>query len=53
MATGDYVPVVDLKELFSAKDLSTCPQVEEIHNAFTNVGFVFITNHGIDQKLVG
>ena len=41
------VPVVDFKGVFFSPDVSNCPQVKEIHSAFTTVGFVFITNHGI------
>lgn len=26
--------------------------VKELHNAFSTVGFVYLKNHGIDQKLV-
>uniref|UniRef100_A0A1X7TWL7 Fe2OG dioxygenase domain-containing protein n=1 Tax=Amphimedon queenslandica TaxID=400682 RepID=A0A1X7TWL7_AMPQE len=46
------VPVVDFKDVLSCLDVSTCPQVQEIHSAFTTVGFVFITNHGIRRPLV-
>ena len=53
MAAGDTIPVVDLEGVSTCSDLSTCPQVGEIHSAFTRVGFVFIKNHGIDKKLVG
>ena len=53
MATEDCIPVVDFKEVLSAKDLSTCSQVqEELHKAFSELGFVYITNHGIDPTLV-
>lgn len=52
MATEDSVPVVDFKNVFSCQDLSTRPEVQELHHAFTKVGFVYIKNHGIDQKLV-
>ena len=52
MATGDSIPIVDFEVVFSRDDLSTCPQVQQLHQAFTEVGFVFIKNHGIDQMLV-
>lgn len=53
MATEDSIPVVDFKGVSSCQDLATCPQVQQLHSAFTKVGFVFIKNHGIDRKLVG
>ena len=57
MASGDSIPVVDFAGLLSRDDLSrddlsTCPQVQQLHHAFSQVGFVFIKNHGIDKKLV-
>ena len=45
--------VVDFSSILSdSTDLSTCPQVKEIHSAFSTVGFVFLKNHGIEKKLV-
>ena len=52
MASGDSIPVVDFAGLLSRDDLSTCSQVQQLHHAFSQVGFVFIENHGIDKKLV-
>lgn len=52
MAAGDSIPVVDIEGVSTCSDLSTCPQVGEIHSAFTKVGFVFIKNHGINKKLI-
>ena len=52
MATEGFIPVVDFKDVLSSDDLSACPQVQEIHHAFSKVGFVFLTNHGIDKELV-
>ena len=39
--------------LSDSTDLSTCPQVKEVHSAFSTVGFVFLKNHGVERKLVG
>ena len=48
------IPVVDIAEVLSRSErLDSCDAVEELHSAFTTVGFVFIRNHGIDKKLVG
>lgn len=47
----ECIPVVDFDGL-SEQDIGNCPQVKEIHTAFSTVGFVFIKNHGIDRKLV-
>ena len=46
------IPVVDFDGVFSCTDLSSCPQVEEIHSALATIGFVFVKNHGIERKLV-
>ena len=38
---------------FSAEDACNDPQLlEQLHKAFTNIGFVFVTNHGIDKHKV-
>lgn len=50
MATG--IPVVDLEGVYSSPDLSSCPQVGQIHSAFSTIGFVFVKNHGIPRKSV-
>lgn len=52
MATKNSLPLVDFESVLFSNNLAACPQVQEIHDAFTEVGFVFITNHGIDQELV-
>lgn len=46
------IPVVDFNDVLSCTDLSSCQQVEEIHAAFTTIGYIFVKNHGIDGKLV-
>ena len=45
------IPVVDLSSASSAVEGSD-PVVQQIHDAFTTVGFVFITGHGIPRELV-
>ena len=48
------IPVVDIAEVLSRSEkLDSCDAVQELHSAFTTVGFVFIRSHGIDKKLVG
>ena len=43
------LPVVD----FSVEDVCNNLQVlDQLHKAFVNIGFVFITNHGIEQHKV-
>ena len=39
--------MVDLEGLSSTSDLRSCPQVDQIHSAFSTIGFVFVKNHGI------
>ncbi len=46
------IPVVDFQALSEKGVTPDLPVVEELHSAFSTVGFVFITNHGIDRKLV-
>ena len=46
------IPVVDLESIFSVAELGSCPQVDQIHSAFSTVGFVFVKNHGIARKTV-
>ena len=47
------IPVVDIAEVLSRSEgLDGCDAVQELHSAFTTVGFVFIKNYGIDKKLV-
>ena len=48
------IPVVDFEKVLSCSEgLSSCDAVQELHSAFTTVGFVFIRNHGIDRRMVG
>ena len=49
------IPVVDFQSAVSSsgEGLAASPVVQQLHAAFTTVGFVFLTNHGIDRKLVG
>ena len=52
MATEDFIPVVDFADLASSQDLSSCAQMQELHSAFSKVGFVFVKNHGIERQAV-
>ena len=45
------IPVVDVSSASGAVEGSD-PVVQQIHDAFTTVGFVFITGHGIPRELV-
>ena len=50
------IPVVDFEKVLSCSEgegLASCDAVQELHSAFTTVGFVFIRNHGIDRRMVG
>ena len=44
------LPVVDISHWSGAVEES--PVVQQIHDAFTTVGFVFITGHGIPREMV-
>ena len=54
MAVEDFIPVVDFSEVLAAKgpELANLPAVLELHSAFSQVGFVFLKNHGIKRELV-
>ena len=52
MAGQDDIPVVDFQEVWDSEDLSKCPQVLELHNAFTDMGVVYLKNSGIKMDLV-
>ena len=45
------IPVVDVSSAINSVEGSD-PVVQQIHDAFTTVGFVFITGHGIPRELV-
>ena len=63
----DTIPTVDLSPLDLPSDLATFDPIHklrpddpvvktlagEVVKAFTDIGFVYITNHGVSQKLVG
>jgi len=47
------IPVTDFERILSCSEgLSSCDAVQELHSAFTTVGFVFIRNHGIDRRMI-
>lgn len=51
----DSIPVVSFDGLLTAEQsrpLGSCPQVEQIHEAFSSVGYVFIKDHGIQKAVV-
>ena len=55
MATADSIPVVDFKDVMKEPNLNVSSYTElvnQLHAAFSKVGFVFIKNHGIQRELV-
>ncbi len=46
------IPVIDFQALSEEGLEPDGYVVEQFHSAFSTVGFVFITSHGIDRKLV-
>ena len=46
------VPVIDFADVYSNPDIASAPQVEQFRSAFTDIGFAYIRNHGIDPHLV-
>ena len=44
------IPVVDISSVDHG--LVGSPVVQDVHTAFTTVGFMFITGHGIPRELV-
>ena len=53
MAVAQSIPVVDFKGLSTDSEVSSLTElVQQLHSAFSKVGFVFIKNHGIERDLV-
>jgi hypothetical protein len=50
-ATEEEVPVVDLDGLFSSAE-SRKEIAQAVRSAGTNMGFFYIKNHGIDEKVI-
>lgn len=46
----DHVPVIDLGPMQGAGDKQA--MAREIHAALANIGFMYVRNHGIDQRLI-
>ena len=45
------IPVVNVSGVLSGV-IEKSPVLQQLHNAFTTVGFVFITGHGIPREMV-
>src|SRR3546814_10202236 len=48
----DYVPVLDLADYLEGKPDAFEKLVEDLRFAQANIGFYYITNHGVDQALI-
>src|SRR3546814_2208252 len=48
----DYVPVLDLADYLEGKPDAFEKLVEDLRFAQENIGFYYITNHGVDQALI-
>src|SRR3546814_5929741 len=48
----DYVPVLDLADYLEGKPDAFKKLVEDLRFAQENIGFYYITNHGVDQALI-
>ena len=46
------IPVIDLKNLFSKKSSDIEKIANEFINAYSTIGFSYITNHGIDDAII-
>src|SRR5258707_4505154 len=46
------IPVVDLGEFVNGNDTAKHHFVNELGNAFEDVGFVSVKNHGVPQELI-
>jgi isopenicillin N synthase-like dioxygenase len=46
------IPVIDLKNLFSKKSSDIEKIANEFINAYSAIGFSYITNHGIDDAII-
>ena len=52
MATITGIPQVDLNKYVSGDETTKAEFVQELGNAFSEIGFVSVTNHGIPLELV-
>ena len=46
----ENIPVIDFEGVSATSACSGCPQLEQLHKAFTEIGFVFLKNHGIAER---
>lgn len=49
---ADEIPVIDLRGVLAGEPGAEQRAGEELRNAFENIGFYFIVNHGVPQKLI-
>lgn len=50
--TADKLPLIDLRASFSADPAARIGVALEIRKAVTDTGFLYVTNHGVDQAIV-
>ena len=48
----DEIPVIDLGDYLAGKPGAREQAAAELRYAFENIGFYFITNHGVAQDLI-
>src|SRR5258708_1285870 len=48
----EEIPIIDLSSYLAGKPNGFETAAAELRNAFENVGFYFIVNHGVDQRLI-
>ena len=46
------IPVIDVKNLFSEKSSAIEKIANEFIDAYSTIGFSYITNHGIDDAII-
>ena len=51
-AYDDNIPVLDVKHMSTADPDELKRMAQEVHHAFTTIGFLAVVNHGIGQELV-
>ncbi len=51
-ATGEDIPIIDIGPLLAGDASAVASVAEQMHRACTEIGFMFIVNHGMDNSTV-
>jgi isopenicillin N synthase-like dioxygenase len=52
MTTFDHIPIIDLRDIDQVGGAGIDSIVRQLRDAYGNVGFAYLVNHGIDRALI-